>query len=110
MEIPLEICCSQVKKMLESATPFLLVDCRNQHEHDFVAIDGSVLIPMSELQHRHTEIEQDPSIALVVYCHHGQRSAQVAAWLRSQGHENAQSMAGGIDNWAQEIDQNMLRY
>jgi rhodanese-related sulfurtransferase len=46
----------------------------------------------------------------VVHCHHGGRSLRVAHWLREQGFANAQSMAGGIDRWSQEIDPSVPRY
>jgi rhodanese-related sulfurtransferase len=47
---------------------------------------------------------------IVVHCHHGGRSLRVANWLRGQGFEQAQSMAGGIDAWSTEIDPAVPRY
>ena len=47
---------------------------------------------------------------IVVYCHLGGRSHRVATWLREQGFAQAQSMAGGIDQWAAEIEPGMARY
>ena len=47
---------------------------------------------------------------LVVFCHHGMRSLQVAEWLRRQGLEDCVSMAGGIDRWSLEIDPAVPRY
>jgi rhodanese-related sulfurtransferase len=38
------------------------------------------------------------------------RSQQVAGWLRSQGIENVQSLAGGIHQWSIEIDPALPRY
>jgi len=43
-------------------------------------------------------------------CHHGQRSLSVAMWLRGQGFEQAQSLAGGIDAWSRLIDAAVPRY
>jgi rhodanese-related sulfurtransferase len=51
-------------------------------------------------------VDQD----VICYCHHGQRSLDVAAWLRAQGVEQAQSLAGGIDRWSLEIDPAVPRY
>jgi rhodanese-related sulfurtransferase len=31
-------------------------------------------------------------------------------WLRNQGFEHAQSLAGGIDNWSRTIDPSIPRY
>jgi rhodanese-related sulfurtransferase len=54
--------------------------------------------------------ELDPHEHIVVYCHHGVRSMNVTSWLRQQGFEKAQSLAGGIDRWAREIDPTIPKY
>jgi rhodanese-related sulfurtransferase len=46
----------------------------------------------------------------VLYCHHGMRSLDAAAWLRSQGFSGAKSMTGGIERWSTEIDSGVPRY
>ena len=108
-ELPLETSCQEVKQLLDAGTDFLLVDCREADEHAIGTIAGAKLLPMSELAARHEELDkQAPQV--VVYCHHGMRSAQVATWLRQQGCPQAQSMAGGIDQWSQEIDSTLKRY
>ena len=56
------------------------------------------------------ELESFKSKEVVVHCHHGGRSLKVANWLRQQGFSKAQSMAGGIDEWAAEIDKSLTRY
>jgi rhodanese-related sulfurtransferase len=52
----------------------------------------------------------DPDERLIVVCHHGARSMNVAAWLRNQGFEQAQSLRGGIDAWSVEVDPAVARY
>ncbi len=47
---------------------------------------------------------QADAAALIVFCHHGVRSLNVVHWLREQGVDACQSMAGGIDRWSLEID------
>ncbi len=47
---------------------------------------------------------------VILFCHHGVRSLDAAAWLRSQGVEGARSMTGGIDRWSTEIDPLVPRY
>jgi rhodanese-related sulfurtransferase len=54
--------------------------------------------------------ELDPEERLLLVCHHGVRSMNVAAWLRNQGFENAQSLRGGIDAWSLEVDPSVSRY
>ena len=66
-------------------------------------------MPMDEIPARANN-ELDPDEHIVVVCHHGVRSANVTAWLRQQGFENAQSMRGGIDQWSRTIDPKVPMY
>lgn len=109
-ERPLETTCTEVKQLQEDGAEFLLLDCRETQEHEIGVIAGAQLLPMSELQTRHEELADHKTSHLVVYCHHGMRSAQVANWLREQGYTQTQSMAGGVDQWSQEIDPSVPRY
>ncbi|TWT90553.1 putative adenylyltransferase/sulfurtransferase MoeZ [Pseudobythopirellula maris] len=109
-EAPLEISCEQVRSLLQAGEPITLVDCREPSEHAIVAIDGAVLIPLAEIPSRCGELDAAAAGPLVVYCHHGMRSAQAAVWLRGQGFPAAQSMAGGVDRWALEIEPGIARY
>ena len=106
----LEISCRQTRELLDSGAPPLLLDCREQSEYDHVNIAEAVLLPMSEISTRVGELAGREEEHIVVHCHHGGRSAQVAMWLRGQGFAKAQSMAGGIDEWAVEIEPGMVRY
>ena len=106
----IEITCAQVKQKLDEGEEFVFLDCREQKEYDLVAIEGARLLPMSELEARHEELADHKDDPIVIHCHHGGRSLRVANWLRSQGFSQAQSMAGGIDVWAQEIEPGMTRY
>ncbi len=86
-----------------------LIDVREPWEFSTAHIEGSVLMPMGDVPGRaHQEL--DPDERLVILCHHGQRSLNVAAWLRNQGFEQAQSLRGGIDAWAAQIDPSVGRY
>jgi rhodanese-related sulfurtransferase len=102
--------CRTVKTRLDAGEEFLFVDCREPSEHQFVHIAAAKLLPMSQLQARVGELEDSRDGPVVIHCHHGGRSLQVAAWLRQRGFTQAQSMAGGIDRWAQEIEPGMARY
>ena len=109
-EIPLEIDVRAVKSLLDGDEEFLLLDCREPQETALVKLEGATLIPMGEIQERLSELEPARQGRSVVYCHLGDRSLQVAAWLRQQGFDSAQSMAGGIDGWSAEIDPGLARY
>jgi rhodanese-related sulfurtransferase len=89
-------------------TPVLL-DVREPWEFQTASLQDSLLMPMGDVTSR-AHAELDPDAHIVVLCHHGQRSLSVAMWLRAQGFERAQSLAGGIDGWSRLIDPNVPRY
>jgi rhodanese-related sulfurtransferase len=86
-----------------------LIDVREPWEYATASIEGSLLIPMAEVTARAHQ-EFDPDHRLLILCHHGARSLSVTNWLRQQGFESAQSVAGGIDAWSREIDPAVPRY
>jgi adenylyltransferase/sulfurtransferase len=108
--LPLETDCRSVKAKLDAKADFLLIDCREEDEHRKAHIDQAKLVPMSVIQDRVGELEPYKHVEIVVHCHHGGRSLKVTHWLRSQGFANVTSMAGGIDQWAVEIDPKLPRY
>jgi len=109
-EVPIEIDCPSVKAKLDAGDQFVFIDCRETSEFDAVKIAGATLLPMSEMADRVGELEEHRESEIIIHCHHGGRSLRVANWLRQQGFSTAQSMAGGIDVWAVEIEPGMLRY
>lgn len=111
LEISIQSFQEKLKDLLSSADAdqFWLLDVREPWEAGLCAFPGSRLIPMGDVPSRaHQEL--DPDTHIVVVCHRGQRSLSVALWLREQGFEQAQSLAGGIDAWARMVDPSMARY
>ncbi len=109
-DLPIEIDCRTVQQKLRDDDQFVLLDCREEDEHALVHIAGARLLPMSQLAARVQELHGLQDRLITVHCHHGGRSLKVAHWLRAQGFANAQSMAGGIDEWSREIDSTLPRY
>jgi rhodanese-related sulfurtransferase len=98
-----EITPEQLKQKLDTGADLTVLDVREPWEFEAARIEGSRLIPMNEIPARVNQ-ELDPEEHIVVMCHHGVRSANVAAWLQQQGFEKVQSLRGGIDRWSREID------
>jgi len=108
-EFPIEITPAEVSELLKGGAPLRLIDVREPTEHAICHIEGATLIPMQSIPRHLSELD-DPGTRIVVFCHHGVRSLQVADWLRRQGVENCQSMSGGIDLWSARIDPAVPRY
>ena len=100
----------ELAEKLRSANPPRLLDVRQPDEHAFVALPDSTLIPLGELLARADEVEDWKSEEVVVYCHHGIRSAQAVDQLRAMGFTNVHNLSGGIDRWTSEVDPSVPRY
>lgn len=73
------------------------IDVREPAEHAAYHIPGVKLIPMSQINRRWKEIDQDRPA--VVVCEVGQRSAAVTAALRRAGYGRAYNLRGGMMTW-----------
>ena len=100
----------ELAEKLHSTTPPRLLDVREPDEHAFAALPNSTLIPLGELSARADEIEDWKDAEVVVYCHHGIRSAQAVAQLRAVGFGNVHNLSGGIDRWTDDVDSTLPRY
>ena len=107
-----EIGVKQLKEMIDTNEDFILVDVREEYEWDICKIKGAKLIPLSQIMNGNIDIletvEKDKNI--VLYCHVGARSAEALNILRSKGFKNLKNLVGGIDAWANEIDQEISTY
>ena len=92
------ITASGLKARLDAGDRLVLLDVREPWEFDLARIDGSKLIPMSELGERLTEL--DPGAETVVICHHGIRSAYVTRALQGAGFDKVLNLEGGLDAYS----------
>ena len=111
-----EITVAELSEKLNSQDSFILLDVREPMELDLAEITDSRLdvTPMSRLAQEGVEAlsESAKSKDSVIYvmCHHGNRSAQVTAWLAQQGWKNVFNVRGGIDEYARTIDNSVGFY
>ena len=106
--MPAEIEPSEVQELLEAGGGPDLLDCREPAELEICGIEGALHIPMGEVPQRLDELDREKQI--VVFCHKGARSAQVAMFLEGQGFAHVKSMAGGIHQWSMEVDPDVAMY
>lgn len=103
-----EIAPPELATRLARGEPLFVLDVREPWEHEVAAIEGATLIPMSAIPARQAELPS--GVPVVVYCHHGARSAMVADFLRAAGRRPVLNLAGGIDRWSVEVDPSVPRY
>ena len=111
-----EISVTDLSEKLKSEENFILLDVREPHELDYAKLTDRRLqvTPMSRLAREGTkalsESAQSQDANIYVMCHHGNRSAQVTAWLAQQGWKNVFNVRGGIDEYARKVDSTVGQY
>lgn len=111
-----EIDVQAVSEKIKNNESFILMDVREQVELVRVKLetDQLVIVPLSQLARQQLSglpgVFEDKEKEVIVICHHGNRSAQVTAWLINNGWKNVVSMAGGVDAYARFIDPNIGFY
>jgi len=110
-----EISVLEVARLRTEGEPLVLLDVREAMELKLANLgDEVVWVPLSKMAAERLASMPpelaDKKVEVVVFCHTGVRSAQVAAWLRNEGWTSIFSMAGGIEAYALEIDPTVGRY
>ena len=103
-----EISPQDLKARLDRNDRPVLLDVRDDWETKLCRLDNALHIPMEELEFRTDEL--NPADDIVVYCHHGVRSAAVADYLRRLGFTRVRNLSGGLDAWARAVEPAMRRY
>ncbi len=108
-----EMTVQELKQLMDSGTDdFILLDVRNPNEFEIAKIDGSVLIPLGDLEsgagvNKVKELVNGHRV--IAHCKLGGRSAKALAILKEAGIEGI-NVKGGINAWSQEIDPNVPQY
>ena len=106
--MPSQINPVELKQRLDRGDDLVILDVREPEELALARLDIAVHIPMGEIVGRLHEI--DPEQEIVVMCHHGIRSAQVASFLAQRDFPRVLNLAGGIDSWSRSVDPSVPRY
>lgn len=113
-----------VQRVMAGAVPALVDQWRQQGERPVLLdvrepselaratleIPGAELVamPMRSVPARYLELDRERPV--LILCHHGARSLQVAMYLVQHGYPSMYNIEGGIDAWAREVDPSLPRY
>lgn len=98
----------QLQSWRNEGKPFALLDVRSPKECEAAALLPAIQIPMDEIPGRLDEIPN--GVPVVVMCHYGARSAQVAGFLAAMDFPDLYNLDGGIDAYASRVDPGIARY
>ncbi|QLG44776.1 molybdopterin-synthase adenylyltransferase MoeB [Costertonia aggregata] len=103
-----QITVKALSNLLHEDADFFLLDVREPFEHQICNISKAVLLPFNDIAMKISMIPKDKKV--VVFCHRGGRSERVVKSLMRKGYTNVFNLMGGIDRYAEEIDNEMERY
>ncbi|WP_313320503.1 Grx4 family monothiol glutaredoxin [Stenotrophomonas sp.] len=85
-----------------------LVDVRPADERAIASINGTYETFDAGNRERLEALPKDTALAFL--CHRGGRSAQAAEQFRALGFSNVFNITGGIEAWADEVDNSVAKY
>jgi monothiol glutaredoxin len=97
---------SELKKLLGEGAKLLLLDVRPEGERALASIPGHTPLSPEVLEQI---VESNDGAKVVVYCHHGHRSMNVAQQLVLQGVAEVYNLVGGVEAYA-DVDSSIGRY
>lgn len=106
--MPTSIDVRGLKARLDAGDRPVVLDVREPEELALAKFPGAISIPMREIPSRLAEL--DAAAEIVVVCHHGMRSANVAGYLEEHGFSRVVNLSGGIDAWSSLVDPTVPRY
>lgn len=100
----------ELKERLEKGEAPVLLDVREDEEVAICCLPGALHIAMGDIPGRLTDLEEHAEREIVVYCHHGIRSANVCNFLKAHDFVNVRNLTGGIDAYSLKADPSVPRY
>jgi len=84
---------------------YIFLDVRTVYEHGIIAIPGTQVIPVQELEDRIDELKKIKDKKIIVYCRSGNRSRTGTKILRKNGFD-AINLLGGMNHWKGPVTTN----
>lgn len=94
--ITTDITAEELKERLAKGETPVIIDVREDWEHQESNIAGAQNIPLGALPNRLDDLEDMKEQEIIVQCRSGARSASAKAFLQQQGFKNVRNLLGGI--------------
>lgn len=94
-----QLLASELEQFILTHPNTVLLDVRQDEEHQWCAIPNSLLIPLNELPLRSSELDHLKHNPIVVYCKAGVRSQFACEILTREGFGDLYNLADGIIGW-----------
>lgn len=88
----------EMKTILKNDINATLVDVRSPQEYREGHLDGSINIPLYELERNCEELLKEKGNTIILVCQSGSRSRKAQKTLESVGYSSVYQLKGGLDN------------
>lgn len=88
-----------VKQAMDSGASYVLLDVRTKEEYARGHIEGSINIPLDELQSQVKTVVEEKSSLVYTYCLSGSRSVLAVSEMQEMGYSNVFDVSHGLLAW-----------
>ncbi len=102
------ISAKELAELVQKDKSVKLLDVRSREEFNATHLEGAVMLSQPVMQ----EIlgKWNPHQVFVIIDHQGKQALDAAAYFLGHGFDQVRCLRGGIDAWAQEVDEKVPRY
>lgn len=86
------------KTILKNDKNAILVDVRSPQEYKEGHLNGSINLPLYDLERDSDKLLQNKQNTIILYCQSGNRSNKAVEILKTQGCTSLYQIEGGLDN------------
>lgn len=86
------------KMILKNDKSAILVDVRSPQEYKEKHLEGSINIPIYNIEEKSKDSIPNKQNIVIVYCQSGGRSSKAVKILEKQGYSKLYNIEGGLDN------------
>ena len=86
------------KVLIQSNSQCILLDVRSEQEYKEGHLDGSINIPVYDINEEIEKVIPNRNNPIIVYCQSGSRSRKAVNILSKKGYEELYNIEGGLDN------------
>jgi adenylyltransferase/sulfurtransferase len=103
-----EISPVELKGLIDSGHPPVIIDVREPFEYALCSIPGSKLVPLGIVPEKLHEF--DTADEIVLHCKSGKRSAEALNIFKRAGFRKLKNLTGGILAWSNQVDPKVQKY
>lgn len=109
-EVPVELLADRLRARAAGLDDFVLVDVREPAERLINDIPGAVGLPLGEFVAGRAPGQLPADVPVILYCHHGVRSAHALDLLVAAGVPDVAHVPGGTAAWVDRVDPSQPDY